>query len=218
MAYEVHHVNQGKADAVLAKYLVGELPAGKASAAAAYTWPADGFYPTLKRKVFERFQQDGGGWGPTAGMKALCFLAVALWACSFVGVVSTGSTAAALLAGFFLNAVFGVGHNFFHQADSPWRYTFDLGSFGHRHWRISHAISHHLYPVRAGTLLLCSGLPRAFLFLVLLCTDHALTMVPPSMCPRRAAPPPRAPSAPHRPTSPPPRASPVRAQHALCAF
>jgi hypothetical protein len=45
-----------------------------------------------------------------------------------------------------LHALMGVGHNFFHQRDSPWMYCFDLTLFSSYHWRITHAMSHHTYP------------------------------------------------------------------------
>ena len=39
--------------------------------------------------------------------------------------------------------MFGVGHNYFHQRNHPFRYAMDLTFAGHHQWRISHAISHH---------------------------------------------------------------------------
>jgi len=133
------------------RYLVGELPPDKRHAAAAYTWEEGGFYRTLKEKVHKRFLAEGGGWGPTLGMHALSLAILVLWVSAFAQVVRTGSWKYAVLAGFLLHVIFGVGHNFFHQRDSPWRYVFDLGIFPHRLWRVSHAISHHLYPVRASS-------------------------------------------------------------------
>lgn len=37
-------------------------------------------------------------------------------------------------------------HNFFHRADNVRMLYFNIGFFSYREWRISHAMSHHLYP------------------------------------------------------------------------
>lgn len=43
--------------------------------------------------------------------------------------------------------MYGVGHNFFHQRDQWLRFAFDLTAFWSEEWRVSHAISHHIYAV-----------------------------------------------------------------------
>lgn len=37
-------------------------------------------------------------------------------------------------------------HNFFHRRDNFRMYYFNLGFFNYKEWRISHSMSHHLYP------------------------------------------------------------------------
>lgn len=37
-------------------------------------------------------------------------------------------------------------HNFFHRRDNHRMYYFNLSFYNYREWRISHAMSHHLYP------------------------------------------------------------------------
>ena len=38
-----------------------------------------------------------------------------------------------------------IAHNFFHQKDSWRRFYFDVSCFSSSDWRISHALSHHIY-------------------------------------------------------------------------
>lgn len=37
-------------------------------------------------------------------------------------------------------------HNFLHKKDNFRMYYFDFSLFSHNDWRISHALSHHVYP------------------------------------------------------------------------
>lgn len=41
--------------------------------------------------------------------------------------------------------VMSMAHNFFHQADNFRMYYFDLSSLTSSDWRVTHALSHHLY-------------------------------------------------------------------------
>lgn len=49
------------------------------------------------------------------------------------------------LAGLALCWVATSTHNYFHQRDSWRMYTFNLTMMNFRNWRISHALSHHVY-------------------------------------------------------------------------
>ena len=51
-----------------------------------------------------------------------------------------------LLAGFILSLCTTAAHNFFHKKDHWRMYYFDLSLLSSYEWRISHAISHHLFP------------------------------------------------------------------------
>ena len=113
----------------------------------AYTFEEDGFYKTLKREVFAKMKSVGG-WGPTWQMKAYSLLAIALYLIAFVHMCVAQTWTSAVLAGLLINPMWAVGHNFFHQRNTWWRYAWDATCFSHHHWRISHAISHHHFPVR----------------------------------------------------------------------
>ncbi len=110
------------------------------------------FSPTLLPGVAFKALSETGGSGATAQMKMYSAAAIGLWIAAFTAMCATGSAWLALLAGILLQALFGVGHNFFHQRNTWWRYAWDMTIFRHHEWRISHALSHHLYPVGRGAL------------------------------------------------------------------
>eukprot|EP00047_Mylnosiga_fluctuans_P007938 m.5468 g.5468 ORF g.5468 m.5468 type:complete len:437 (-) comp2008_c0_seq1:94-1404(-) len=139
--FEVHHIHETKVLPLLRKYHVRACP--DAAKIAAYTFEENGFYKTLKRAVAAEF---AGECGPTPAMYALSALAVALWALAFLNMLSAQTALSAIIAGIALYPMFGVGHNWFHMRNTLWRYAFDLTCFGHHDWRISHAISHHVFP------------------------------------------------------------------------
>ena len=51
----------------------------------------------------------------------------------------------AMLSGVFLLWLTIIAHNFFHQKDNWRMYCFNMSLLNVREWRISHAMSHHLY-------------------------------------------------------------------------
>ena len=114
-------------------------------------WDDDGFYRTLKRRVLAKLGPEPSARAPTAGFLWLCRGVLAAWAGCLAGMCACDgwrAWACAVGAGLLLHALMGVGHNFFHQADSVglWRHCFDLSLFSSHAWRITHAISHHLHP------------------------------------------------------------------------
>lgn len=52
----------------------------------------------------------------------------------------------AVLAGCMLGITIMTAHNFFHKKDNFRMYYFDFSLFSHNDWRISHVISHHMFP------------------------------------------------------------------------
>eukprot|EP00091_Calanus_sinicus_P008156 TRINITY_DN19816_c0_g1_i1.p1 TRINITY_DN19816_c0_g1~~TRINITY_DN19816_c0_g1_i1.p1 ORF type:complete len:163 (+),score=17.82 TRINITY_DN19816_c0_g1_i1:28-516(+) len=74
-------------------------------------------------------------------MLAIGFIVLFLLLCKFP------SSFLATLTGLVLGMCTSCAHNFFHQADKKaWRrFYFDLSLLSHRDWRVSHAMSHHLY-------------------------------------------------------------------------
>ena len=50
-----------------------------------------------------------------------------------------------ILSGVVLAFLCGIAHNYFHQANNWRMFYFDLTSLSSMDWRVSHALSHHLY-------------------------------------------------------------------------
>jgi len=51
-----------------------------------------------------------------------------------------------IIPGVFLTWMTIAAHNFFHMRDNFRMYYFDLSTLSSRDWRISHVMSHHMYP------------------------------------------------------------------------
>lgn len=145
-AYEVHHLNSKKVKAVLNSMYVKDASkeyVGK------YTWDEQGFYMTLKRRVAAHFGTNAKGrpdTGPTTYFLALCGFAVAIHFLSFAAMLYAPCWWMAVLAGLTLQTFHGIGHNFLHMADNAWMYCYDFCGWKHHMHRVSHALSHHLYP------------------------------------------------------------------------
>lgn len=188
-AYEVHHLNSKKADAVLKKFYVADA---SESYAGRYNWDENSFYKVLKSRVCEHFlkkpKRENGlpDSGSTVGFKLLCTFAIAVhFLCfyymlkvlespgTFLGFdltsslsgaapgAGTGSLAAlwiqaslpllsvlcaGILAGFTLQPFHGIGHNALHMKDNIWMYAYDFCGWKHHRHRVSHDLSHHLFP------------------------------------------------------------------------
>jgi len=110
-----------------------------------YTFKEDGFYKTLKRKVQPILKKSGTG--PSMQTKIIQDTLFAGFVCSFLVLGLFPNTYLTILSGLLLGMCSSCAHNFFHQADKKaWRrFYFDFSLLSHRDWRISHAISHHLY-------------------------------------------------------------------------
>lgn len=51
-----------------------------------------------------------------------------------------------MISGIFLGWTTVIGHNYFHMRNSFRMYYFDLSTLSSKDWRITHAMSHHIYP------------------------------------------------------------------------
>mmetsp|Transcript_123769 Transcript_123769/g.309413 ORF Transcript_123769/g.309413 Transcript_123769/m.309413 type:complete len:811 (-) Transcript_123769:227-2659(-) len=145
-AFEVHHINMPKAEAILKTTYIKDADPGYVSR---YAWDDNGFYRTLKRRVREVIGTLPDGrpdTGPTQYFIGLCCFAVAVHFASFGALLCCGHWFLAVLAGFTLQAFHGIGHNALHMKDNLWMYCYDFCGWKHHKHRVSHALSHHLHP------------------------------------------------------------------------
>ncbi|XP_054290732.1 cytochrome b5-related protein-like isoform X2 [Macrosteles quadrilineatus] len=139
-AFESHHLSP-LATKILPNFYVRKANAPRNSP---FTFKDDGFFRMMKSRVYEKLKHVPPG--PSRHSKMLLD--------SLATSTIVLSVLAALYQSFLLGFVAGMlltmtticSHNFFHQRDSWRMYLFNMSLFTVRHWRISHALSHHLYP------------------------------------------------------------------------
>lgn len=61
-------------------------------------------------------------------------------------ILSTYTFACIPVAGLLMMWLVIGGHNYIHRRDNYRMYYFNIGFFSFREWRVSHALSHHLFP------------------------------------------------------------------------
>ncbi|XP_024083242.1 cytochrome b5-related protein-like isoform X2 [Cimex lectularius] len=138
-AFEAHHISN-KAPQILPKFYVRDA---KTPRNAPFTFNPDGFYNKLKAKV--RVEIAKLPPGPTTqSLRMVDGLALAAVLLSVLA-ATMESLLVATLAGLAITTCTVCAHNFFHQKDSWRMYLFSLSGLSVREWRISHALSHHLF-------------------------------------------------------------------------
>ncbi|BES95744.1 Hypothetical protein NTJ_08553 [Nesidiocoris tenuis] len=139
-AFESHHLTD-TARNLLPKYYVRDAKTARNSP---FTFKEDGFYDKLKRKVMTAMK--GAKRGPTAQSKmfADCYTFLYL----VLGTLSAAysSLLLAVCSGVCLCCTTVIAHNFFHQRNNFRMYYFAFSGFSVKAWRISHGLSHHLFP------------------------------------------------------------------------
>nr|QKG32711.1 fads2a [Gecarcoidea lalandii] len=138
-AFESAHISE-RPEGLLQKYFVKDITTPRNSP---YTFHENGFYKTLKRKVRPILKKTGKGpsWKSVLIQDGLALAFVLL---TFASTVSSSYTLA-VFAGIALTLMTICAHNYFHQRDNWRMYYFDLSLLPSHEWRVTHALSHHLY-------------------------------------------------------------------------
>jgi hypothetical protein len=132
-AFEVHHLNMVKVQTTLKQFYVRDVDSKYLGATQPYSWSDDGFYRTLRKEAWEVLKNHGGNRA-TNFMIFLNFVVLVLFFAAFTITYETGSYLYAFLTAYTIYLLMGVGHNFFHQQNSWWRYCFDFTVFTHTDW------------------------------------------------------------------------------------
>lgn len=137
--FETHHIT-GKAEQLLTKFYIRDavLPRNYD-----FTFNDNGFFRTLKRKVAGIIADVDQSPKKTSNM--ISDLVLGLVFTSAVLATKDNNIYLALLSGIFLLWMVVIAHNYFHQKDNWRMYCFNLSLLNYREWRVSHAMSHHLY-------------------------------------------------------------------------
>ncbi|KAH8409429.1 hypothetical protein KR222_004275 [Zaprionus bogoriensis] len=138
--FESHHIEEHAAR-MLNKF---EVRTASSPRNYQFTLKENGFYLTLKRRVREKLRSLQ--YRPSrktdllhSGILASVF--ILSWASTVLDSLILRS-----FAGLALCWVATSAHNYFHQRDNWRMYSFNLLLLNFNNWRISHALSHHVYP------------------------------------------------------------------------
>ncbi|XP_004524738.1 cytochrome b5-related protein isoform X1 [Ceratitis capitata] len=139
-AFEAHHIATGP-HKLLSKYKVRDA---KHPRIYTLTLHEDGFYKTLRERVREKLKTIDKS--PQRKSDLIHF---SLLASIFIFAVLSArlnSLVCLALAGTALCWTTIVSHNYFHRRDNWRMYAFNLSLMNFCSWRVSHALSHHIYP------------------------------------------------------------------------
>lgn len=139
-AFECHHLTPA-AEKLLPKFYVRDAVTPRNSP---FTFEPNGFFRTIKRKVIKHFNHKP----PKISRISTTFLDVFFFSALTFSVLAAKheSIGFAALAGLMFGFVINCGHNFVHMKDMWRNYYYYFTGFSVREWRISHCLSHHLYP------------------------------------------------------------------------
>ncbi|CAG9795227.1 unnamed protein product [Diatraea saccharalis] len=143
-AFEAHHLNP-VVEKMLDKYFVKNTNTPRNSP---YTFNEDGFYRTLKRAVREELKKVPKNIPNHTdriidGLFTTCLATAALtcWAKNYWIVMLSY-----LISSLTLAWTIVASHNYIHRKTNWRMYIFSMCLWSYRDFRVSHALSHHLYP------------------------------------------------------------------------
>ncbi|XP_058823711.1 cytochrome b5-related protein-like [Topomyia yanbarensis] len=139
-AFETQHI-RNKAELLLPTF---KVRAAQSPRNVRLTFHEQGFYKTLKRRVSEKLTELDHRPAKISELIQDSLL-VASFTLAFAA-VKLNSFLLAAVCGLFLAWTLICAHNFFHRKDNWRMLIFNVSFFSYREWRISHVISHHLFP------------------------------------------------------------------------
>ncbi|KAH0944819.1 hypothetical protein HN011_001180 [Eciton burchellii] len=139
--FETHHLTD-KAKQLLPKFYVREAASPRS---VPLTFLPDGFYCTFKKRALEALKSVDFHRPSITTTFIIDSLMIMTFVMSLAAVI-VHSYILTVFAGIFLTWTTIAAHNFFHMKDNFRMYYFDLSTLSSRDWRISHVMSHHMYP------------------------------------------------------------------------
>ncbi|CAH0725207.1 unnamed protein product, partial [Brenthis ino] len=143
-AFECHHIDT-IAESMLEKFYVRDAKSPRNSP---FTFKEDGFFRTLKREVREELKKVPKDTEKFSDMitdglliTLLVTSATTCWSNNYWAVMASYFVASLSLA-----YVVIASHNYIHRKDNWRMYLFNFSLWSYRDFRVSHALSHHLYP------------------------------------------------------------------------
>ncbi|XP_018322157.1 cytochrome b5-related protein-like isoform X1 [Agrilus planipennis] len=139
-AFEAHHIYTGP-QKLLQKFFVKKATTPRD---APFHFKEDGFYKTIKREVREALK-DIPKWPAMLSNLYADFLLTGYLVCAVLS-AAWNNYWIATLAGLFLGLVTIASHNYIHRKANFRMYYLNFSTMSWRDWRITHVLSHHLYP------------------------------------------------------------------------
>ncbi|KAI4488669.1 hypothetical protein M0802_011377 [Mischocyttarus mexicanus] len=143
-AFEAHHLTD-RAERILPKFYIRDATVPRT---VSFTFEPNGFYRTFKKRALEALKDvDFHRPSRISNLIADSYLtATVLFSLASVCFHSWYQIFLMIMAGAFLGWTTIIGHNYFHMRDNFRMYYFDISLMSSKDWRITHAMSHHLYP------------------------------------------------------------------------
>ncbi|XP_052895555.1 cytochrome b5-related protein-like [Anopheles moucheti] len=139
-AFETHHISR-RAEQMLPKFYVRQAAQPRN---VRLTFHEHGFYRTLKRRI--RKQLDYVDPTPKEHSRRILDALIGAVLVTAYLAVRHESFTIGLVCAVCVNATIIAAHNFLHQRDNWRMYVFNIAFLSYREWRVSHVMSHHLYP------------------------------------------------------------------------
>ncbi|XP_055372163.1 cytochrome b5-related protein-like [Condylostylus longicornis] len=138
-AFEIHHIS------IIPENMINKFKIrdAKEPRNITLTLNDDGFYKTLKKRVRDKLKSID--YHPSSRSDLLhTGLLLATFLTAIMSVI-LNSNFMTIIASFLLCWTVISSHNYFHRRDNWRMYCFNLGLMNVNDWRISHALSHHIY-------------------------------------------------------------------------
>ncbi|XP_011307350.1 cytochrome b5-related protein isoform X3 [Fopius arisanus] len=139
--FESHHLTD-KAEKLLPKFYIRDAVKPRA---VPLTFDKNGFYKKFKERSMNALKNiDFHRPSLKSNLLADSLAITTLFLC--VITATTQSRLALIIAGTSMTLATITGHNYFHMRDNFRMYYWDISLMSSREWRITHAMSHHMYP------------------------------------------------------------------------
>lgn len=139
--FETHHLTD-KAERILPKFYIRDATEPRS---VPLTFEPDGFYCKFKKRAVEALK-DVDFHRPSRLSNLIADSLLIATFCTCLAAAYSNSVLTTIPAGIFLVWTTVIAHNYFHMRDNFRMYYFDLSLMSSKDWRISHVMSHHMYP------------------------------------------------------------------------
>lgn len=140
-AFESHHISNS-AEQILPKYYVRDAKGPRNSP---FTFEENGFYRTLKRRIAPVLKELQRNHKQTTSVYISDLLLISAYVFGIMTAMFQ-SYIYGIISALCLSMCTITAHNFFHQRDNFRMYYFNISLMSMSEWRITHVLSHHLFP------------------------------------------------------------------------